>query len=356
MRTGGLGKQGDALVGGEFGPGEKPVPFSKQEIACVQRGGFADLSVKGRFTITDRIGILDVVVDERRLVETLNRQQNRLQKLGQLGSTAQHEENGGRKQRTVVPALRENPDDLVFRESVGTVVRKLQQPAQRFILEEPVQRFAKILKYGQGQRFRFRNGENLQQKFRVGNGIPATVNQQRHADAGDAVAENRRKGLFHRLKTGDADDRVHRPLLDPLAHAGAGFGYQYGNAVRLRRFGERRYATRSAILAEKPHVVAWRPAPVMVPQTYGKEQQPLVAGKRGKDRLPQRIVEKDGRIVVETGIRQPEAIEQMARPLPELGKGQRRDQPCFGNDLPGRIQDQATGLGIGRNALFLAGR
>ena len=221
MRTGGLGKHGDTLVGGEFGPGEKPVPFSQQEIACVQRGGDTDLHVKGRLSITERIGILNVVVDERRFMETLNRQQNRFQELGQHGPATQHKENRGRKQRTVVSALRENPGDFGFRESVDTTVRELQKPTQRFSLEEPVQRFAEIVKNGQWKWFRFRNGEDLQQKVCVRNGIPATVHEQRHADAGDAVAENRRKGLFHRLKTGDADYRLNRPLLDPLAHAGA---------------------------------------------------------------------------------------------------------------------------------------
>ena len=109
--------------------------------------------------------------------------------------------------------------------------------------------------------------------------------------------------------------------------------------MRLRRFGERRNPTRSAFLTEKPHVVAWRVALVMVAQTDWKKQQPLVARERGKDSLPQCIVEKDDRIVVETGIRKLESLEQMARLLLELGKGERRNQSCFGNDLSGRIPD-----------------
>jgi hypothetical protein len=60
--------------------------------------------------------------------------------------------------------------------------------------------------------------------------------------------------------------------------------------------------------------------------------------------------------VVETGIRKLESLKQLARLLLELAKGKRRNQPCFGNDLSGRIPDQETGLGIGRNALSLERR
>jgi hypothetical protein len=97
-------------------------------------------------------------------------------------------------------------------------------------------------------------------------------------------------------------------------------------------------------------------APVMVAQTDREKQQPLVTRKRGKDSLPQCIVEKDDRIVVETCIRKLKPMKQLARLLLELGKRKRRNQPCFGNDLSGRIPDQETGLGIGRDALRLERR
>jgi hypothetical protein len=94
----------------------------------------------------------------------------------------------------------------------------------------------------------------------------------------------------------------------------------------------------------------------MVSQTDWKEQQPLVTRERGKDSLPQCIVEKDDRIVVETGIRKLEPMKQLARLLLELGKRKRRNQSRFGNDLSGRLPDQETGLRIGRNALRLETR
>ena len=56
------------------------------------------------------------------------------------------------------------------------------------------------------------------------------------------------------------------------------------------------------------------------------------------------------------GIRKLESLEQVVRLLLELGKCERRNQSCFGNDLSGRIPDQETGLGIRRNALYLGGR
>ena len=71
------------LLGARVAGGEQPVAFADQQVADIQRDGHAVLLVQRLLAVARGVVVLDVVVDERGLVEAFHRHGDFAQILGQ---------------------------------------------------------------------------------------------------------------------------------------------------------------------------------------------------------------------------------------------------------------------------------
>ena len=88
LAGGGDGDHGGALFGADVRGGEQAVAFADEEVADIQRDGDAMLGVQRGLAVARGVLVLDVVVDERGLVEAFDGDGDFLQVLGHRGIRA----------------------------------------------------------------------------------------------------------------------------------------------------------------------------------------------------------------------------------------------------------------------------
>ena len=289
--------------------------------------------------VAEVVVVLDVVVDERSLVEQFHRRGDPLDGLGQLG----------RAPRPVVPPAVPAAEGVVGRQRdegpvvlaaagekiVGENLRRFQgrhgfeglvgRFAQRFIPSLSRQQAAQLFGFehprGGAEQMDLRTCgaapgpvgrvDHLQGPLLVGRSIGARGRVERHRHGrqpGDLELAER---LLERIEAADSQDGVGLAPKDQLQHDRGAFGDQDLVASFAAQRSPVAQVAAAAVLATKPELIVLGPADRLVPHAVRQEQQTPLVG-RGQHPIPPVGAGQHDHRPSQVGLRQMELFEHLA--------------------------------------------
>ena len=285
---------------------EQAVSLAHQEVADVERHRHADIGVQRRTAVALRIGILDIVVDERRLVEALDRDRRLLDLFRQLWRiltmvALQRHIGAGRQIRAppLAAVRQEAPRDLgclivLLDLAHDGVERARREPPPHLGLERVEVEAIGLVVGGQVNQ--------VPHPVEVDRGVDTVVLQERYGRPRDGRGFHVREALLQHIDAADTHDRFDFPGLDHRPDNRRALGHQHGIAETLRFHGQVLNGTQTTFLAEQAKLIEGRRALLLHPQALRDEQQSPVIRNLGQRVSPGRVADENGGVVLVNGV------------------------------------------------------
>ena len=282
-----------------------------------------------RLAVTERVAVLDVVVDQRRLVEALDRHRDLAERVG-------HRRVRIVLQRLVDANRQERPPPLAGAGQFGAGEglglaggRAAEQRVERRRLEPALDVLAQRVEIEAPRPVVAGRMDEVPDPLDVDRRVLAVVLQQRDRDP-----RNRR-----RLHVGErplqdrdaayADDSLDLAGLDQRHDEGRSLRHEHGVAEALGFFLQILDGAEAALLAEQAELVERGRAAVLDPQALGHQQQPPVVGHRRKLLAPHLVAEDDADVIDVLRV-DPVPRDERFGPLAQLVEHERRRQIVLG--------------------------
>ena len=244
-------------LGRSLAGGEQPIALANQQIAHVQCHRDPVLLVQRLFAVTERVVVLDVVVDQRRLVEALDRHGHLAEVGRKIGIRLAAESLISRDRQEGTPAFaaahQPLTSDLLGLTLGGThdeVERRGREPEVHLVAEAPQIQPTSAIIGGEMDVF--------PHPVQIHVGVDAIVLEKRHGNAGNRRRFHVRKGAFQNAQATNPNDRLNLAGLDEAHDDRRSLGHQHGVAQALRLGGEILDRTQPALLAQQTKFIEGR--------------------------------------------------------------------------------------------------
>jgi hypothetical protein len=310
---------------------DQPVALAEQKVADVQRNRHAVLGVHGGLLVAGGVGVLDVVVDQRGLVEALHGDRQPLQIVRQLGRRIllKRPVGAGGEERppALAVAVEPRPGDLL-----GLRLGRTHQAVQRLVAEPGLDLLPHAVEVHAVGLVVAGEVDHVPDPLQIDVGVLAVILEQRDGDAGDGGGLHVGEGPLQHGEAGDADDRLDLPRLDDLHHQGRALGDEHGVAEPLGLLLEVLERALPALLAQQAEFVERGLTDRLLPQALGHQQQAALVGHGGEVVAPQLVVDQHGGVL---GVQLVEAVllQQRQGVLPKLLERERGHGLMLGDVL-----------------------
>jgi len=271
--------------------GEQAVALAEQQVADVQGHRNAVTAVERQVAVAVVVAVLDVVVDERGLVEALDRHGD----LAQGGRVVAGQRPRRADAQHGAPPLA-RAEQPVAGDPLRRVPRGPEQLVQPGRGEPALHLAADRLDDGRSRQAVATEAHRLQQPVEVQGGVAAAVAKQRNRHARHADRLDPRENLLERREATGADERLDLPRLDHRRHRARALGDQRDVTESLRLGQQFVDGAAPAPPAEQSQPVEDGGARVGVAQALRKQQQSAVERHGGQRVAPGLVVNEHGRV------------------------------------------------------------
>ena len=281
--------------------GEQAVAFADEQVAHVQRDGGAVFLVQRLLAVAERVVVLDVIVDERGLVEALDGDGGFLDVLGQglAGVAAQRLKRGHGEEGP--PALA-GAHEPVARDALGLalgvahdgVQREGAEPEIHLVPERAEVEAARLVIAGQV--------DVIPHPVEVHSGVNAVVLKQRNGDAGNRGSFHVGERTFQHAEATHANDGLHLAGLNERHDDGGAFRHERRVTELLCLRLQILNRAEAALFAQQAELIEGRRALRLDAETLGQQQQPSLERHGGELLAPHLVVHEHADVVAVDGV------------------------------------------------------
>ena len=296
-----------------------------------------------RLAVAFEIAILDVVVDERRLVKAFHRHGDPLDcvvrplvMIGVLSvvlviATRPQRLEHRRSQKGPPPPAADSQPLATNR--LGMAHRRSHQSIERRPFEPRLHGVVQAAEIEPSRPVGRLEVDVVPDPVDIDRRIDAVVLEQWHGHRRNRRRLHVRKCFFKHSHAAHADDRLDRAGLHHRHHQRRALGHEHRVAESLGLRLEILDRAEAALLAEQAELVERRRAAVFHPQALGHEQEPALEGHGSEGVAPRLVVDGDDR-VIEIRLRQARLGERGGRPPAEFVHAQWRHGPVTAHPAP----------------------
>ena len=337
------------MLGGNGCLTDEPIAFADEQVADVQRDSKAVFFVQRFFAVTLGVFILDVVVDQGRLVETFHGNGDLFEILGNRfrGIAAQRLKRRYTQERPPTFAgackpVAANRLGVTFTFAHDRLERVWREPCVHLVMQGGEIQPACFVVAGEV--------DIIPNPIFIYRRVDAVILQQRNRHTRHGRRFHVRKGAFQNGDTSHANDGVDLARLNETHHDRAAFSHERSVAELLRLVLEILNAAQPAALAEQAKLIERRRALGLHAQAFGHHQQPALK-RHGRQRFAPKLVVDEDADVVAVYFLGAQRGDKLVGVLLEILQRYRRHQRLLSHIMPHLAQDHLPFLAGLRNIL-----